>query len=206
MSGGEPRQRQPQPDATRSLVCIGASWGGLQALRALLSQLPDDFPAPICVVQHRGDDDGHGGLASSMGSATGLQVCEPNDKQPLEAGTAYVAPPGYHLLVEGDHLALSVDERESYARPSVDVLFRSAAESRGPGTVAVVLTGANADGARGVEAVHAAGGIVIAQDPEEAERSEMPRAAIATGVVDDVLPLAQIAEAVVRRVRENGAR
>jgi two-component system chemotaxis response regulator CheB len=185
------------------LVCIGASWGGLQAVRALLAKLPADFPAPVCVVQHRGDDDGQGGLANAMAVDTGLSVCEPNDKHPLEPGNAYVAPPGYHLLVDGDHLALSVDERESWARPSIDVLFASAADSAGAGTIAVVLTGANEDGARGARAVHEAGGVVIAQDPEEAERAEMPRAAIATGVVDEVLPLDEIAAAVIRHVGEN---
>jgi two-component system chemotaxis response regulator CheB len=188
------------------VVCIGTSWGGLHALRVMLGTLPPRIGAPICIVQHRGEEGGlDEGLVRAIRAASSLEVCEPNDKHQLEDGHAYVAPPGYHLLVEDDHVALSVDERESYARPSIDVMFESAAESWGPRTIAVVLTGANNDGARGALAVREAGGFVIAQDPDEAERAEMPRAAIEAGAVHEVLPLEAIADAVVRRVRENGA-
>jgi two-component system chemotaxis response regulator CheB len=181
------------------VVCIGASWGGVDALRQVLAGLPDDFPVPICVVQHRGE--GPGGLTllvESLETVTRLRVCEPDDKEPLEAGHVYVAPPGYHLMVNDGHVALSVEERVRWSRPSVDVLFESAAAARGEQVVAVVLTGANDDGARGAKAVHDAGGTVIVQDPRTAERSEMPAAAVAIGDPDAVLQLDAIAAELVR--------
>ncbi|MCW2950409.1 MAG: cheB 1 [Thermoleophilia bacterium] len=187
------------------IVCIGASWGGLEALRVVLSGLPAEFPAPICVVQHRGDDDGVAMMVDFLHRKTQLEVCEPEDKQPLEAGTVYVAPAGYHLMVNDVHAALSVEDRVRWSRPSIDVLFESAAAARGCHVTAVVLTGANDDGARGAQAVHDAGGTVLVQEPDTAERSEMPRAAIATGAADEVLPLADLAAELVRR-GANGCR
>ncbi|MBC7460098.1 MAG: chemotaxis protein CheB [Thermoleophilia bacterium] len=184
--------------AATNLVCIGASWGGLDALRVVLAGLSAEFPAPICVVQHRGEEDGVTMLVDFLASVTTLAVCEAADKQPLMAGTVYVAPAGYHVLVNGGRIALSVEDRVRWSRPSVDVLFESAAADQGSGVTAVVLTGANDDGARGVRAVRAAGGTVIVQDPDSAERSEMPRAAIATGAPDAILPITAIAAELVR--------
>lgn len=183
-----------------SIVCMGASWGGLDAIRTVLGGLPADFPAPVCVVQHRSDPDEVGELPHLLARGTVLTVCEPEDKQPLEAGTVYVAPAGYHLLVNDGHLALSLEERVRWARPSIDVLFESAAAARGAQVVAVLLTGANDDGARGARAVREAGGAVIAQDPATAQRPEMPQAAIDGGWVDAVVPLAQVAGELKRRV------
>lgn len=187
-------------DGGRGIVCVGASWGGVDALRVLLAGLPGDLPVPVCIVQHRGEDEGLVQLARSLGRVTPLTVCEPEDKQPLQPATAYLAPPGYHLLVEADHVSLSTEDRVRWSRPSIDVLFESAADARGSEVVAVVLTGANDDGARGAVAVHGAGGVVIVQDPDTAERHEMPRAALETGVADAVLPLEAIAGEVVRHV------
>jgi two-component system chemotaxis response regulator CheB len=189
----------------RDVVCIGASWGGLDALRIVLGGLPRDFPAPVCVVQHRGDDDGVTLLVEALDRATAMDVVEPEDKQPLVPGTVYVAPAGYHLLVNEGHVALSVEDRVRYSRPSIDVLFESAVAARGCHVTAVVLTGANDDGTRGARAVHAAGGTVLVQDPDQAVRPEMPRAVVAAGVADAVLPLAEIPNELLRRAA-NGCR
>jgi two-component system chemotaxis response regulator CheB len=186
------------------IVCIGASWGGVDALRTVLGALPCELPAPVCIVQHRGEERGLVDLADSLQKATPLRVCEPEDKQPLTAGYAYLAPPGYHLMVNGEHMTLSMEGRVRWSRPSVDVLFESAAAARGSDVVAVVLTGANDDGARGARAVHDAGGAVIVQDPGTAERGEMPRAAVELGIPDVVLPLEEIADEIRRRVGEAG--
>jgi two-component system chemotaxis response regulator CheB len=122
-----------------------------------------------------------------------LPVVDAEDKEPVKEGRVYLAPPDYHLLVDDGVLTLSLEAPVAYSRPSVDVLFESAADSYGPGLTAVVLTGSNSDGSRGVVAVRDAGGTVLAQDPDEAERGEMPRAAIATGAVHQVLPLEGLA-------------
>ena len=187
------------PTPEHDVVCVGASWGGLDALRVYLSGLPADFPAPICVVQHRGDDDGVTMMVELLRRSTALTVCEAEDKQPMRDGVVYVAPAGYHLLINDGHLALSVEDRVRWSRPSVDVLFESAAAARGCHVTAVVLTGANDDGARGARAVHDAGGTVLVQDPETAERAEMPRAAIETGAADAVMPLQELAAELLRR-------
>jgi len=121
-------------------------------------------------------------------------VSEALDKQPLEAGHVYVSPPDYHLLIDGDHLALSLDEPVRYARPSIDVLFESAAATFGRATIAVVLTGGGADGARGAAAVEAAGGIVLVQRPDEAVGPDMPKAAIAATERAEVLGLQALAD------------
>jgi two-component system chemotaxis response regulator CheB len=194
-----------QEDESGVVVCIGASWGGVDALRTVLAGLPADFPAPICVVQHRGDiDEGLERLVESLAKVTKLRVCEPEDKHPIHAGTVYVAPAGYHLMVNDGHVALSVEDRVRWSRPSIDVLFESAVAARGSHVVAVVLTGANDDGARGALAVHDAGGTVIVQDPETAERREMPSAAVELASPDAVVPLDAVAAELVRRVGGSG--
>ncbi len=186
----------PEP----AVVCIGASWGGVEALKQVLSDLPGDLAAAICIVLHRAEDDERERLAQVLRRNSDLKVCEPDDKQPLHAGTAYIAPSGYHLLVDDGHVSLSADDRVRWARPSIDVLFESVAVSRGDEAIVVVLTGANDDGARGARAVHDAGGTVLVQDPDEAERREMPDATIAMTEVDAVLPLDELAQAIVRHV------
>lgn len=204
MSGADERQVYPGDDA--EVVCVGASWGGLAALRRLLGALPAGFTTPVCVVQHRGDDDDVARLVEVLARSTPLRVCEPLDKQPLEPGVVFVAPAGYHLLVNADHLALSIEDRVRWSRPSVDVLFESAAAARGCHVTAVVLTGANDDGARGARAVHEAGGTVLVQEPSTAERREMPAAAL--GMVADatVLDIEGIARELVRLDGTGGCR
>ncbi len=176
------------------LIVIGASWGGLHALEKLLGALPPEFRTPIAIAQHRAVDSGSGALSAMLGRHSGREdLCEPGDKDPIEPGRVYVAPPDYHLLVESESFALSTEGPVQYSRPSIDVLFESAADAYGDRLVAVILTGANDDGAHGIRRVRRRGGLTIAQDPETAERPEMPTAAIATGDVQHVLPLEEIA-------------
>ena len=162
------------------IVVIGSSWGGLNALRVILGSLPAGFGLPVVIAQHRSVDSRDEGLAAYYGSRCEVSVCTVEDKQPINAGAVYFAPPDYHLLVARGHFELSVDVHVQFSRPSIDVLFESAVDSYGGGVIGVVLTGANADGAEGLAAVQEAGGFTIVQDPVGAERAEMPRAALAT--------------------------
>ena len=181
----------------RDLVVVGSSWGGLEAVGRLLAGLPAGFAAAVAIAQHRSPGFQDGTLSALLDERGQLPVREAEDKDPIEPGRAYLAPADYHLLVEADGFSLSIDERVQYSRPSVDVLFESAADAYGERAVGVILTGANADGAAGLERVKARGGAAIVQDPADAERPEMPRAAIATGAADRVLPLAEIAPCLV---------
>jgi len=160
------------------LVAIGASWGGLDALRTILGGLPAELGAPVVVAQHRAPESHPTAFTDLLRAATALAVCEADDKDVLRPGTVHVAAPAYHLLVDHGSLALSTDEPVQYARPSIDVLLETAAESYRETCIGVVLTGANADGARGLARVAELGGIAIVQDPATAARAEMPRAAL----------------------------
>jgi two-component system chemotaxis response regulator CheB len=173
------------------LIVIGCSLGGMRALEAILVGLPADFPLPIAVAQHRyrtSDD----GLPRFMRSVANLQVVDVDDKQRIRPGTVYLAPANYHLMVERGEFALSVDDAVAHSRPSIDVLFESAADAYHAALVGVVLTGANADGARGATRIRKWGGFLIAQDPKTAEAPSMPEAAIAATRVDRILPLERI--------------
>lgn len=172
---------------------MGSSWGGLHALETVLSGLPSDFRTPIAIAQHRSADSGSGALARMLSLRSGLEVTDAGDKEPIEAGRVYLAPPDYHLLVEPEGFALSTEDMVQHSRPSIDVLFDSAADAYADELAAVVLTGANADGAYGLLRVKRRGGVTIVQDPSSAEKRTMPDAAIATGAADHVLPLEQIA-------------
>lgn len=174
-----------------SLVVVGTSLGGISALPVLLSGLPGEFPLPVVVVQHRGNtaDDG---LVRLLGAGSALPVSEPDDKQPLDAGHIYLAPADYHVLVEPGRLALSTEAPVNHARPSIDVLFESAADAYGGGVVGVVLTGANQDGAKGCARIKERGGVVLVQDPAGAESGVMLAAAIAACAVDKILPLSEL--------------
>lgn len=180
--------------ASFQAVVIGVSTGGLQALQKLLGQLPADFSLPILIVQHIRPDAGSG-LAKLLDERCALRVKEADEQDQILPGTVYLAPPNYHLLVErAGFLSLSADPYVSFARPSIDVLFESAAEVFGPDLIGVVLTGANFDGSRGLKAIKQQGGIAIVQDPADAEARQMPQAAIAasaaTGIdVDHVIAL-----------------
>lgn len=159
------------------LVTIGASLGGLEALRVLLDALPADFPAALIIVQHRVREES-GELAMLLGEAGSLSAGFPLDKEYIQAGRVYIAPPNYHLLVEDDHFAFSLDAPENYARPSIDVLFESAADACGESVTGIVLTGMGKDGARGLAAIRRRGGRALVQSPKEAVAPEMPLAAL----------------------------
>ncbi|MBA2564737.1 MAG: chemotaxis protein CheB [Gemmatimonadetes bacterium] len=175
-----------------SSLVVGASLGGLTALKTLLGGLPPEFGLPVAIAQHR-DAAGEGSLAAWLHRHSSLAVAEAEDKEEIVPGTVRLAPAGYHLLVDGDRYALSTEGPVRHARPSIDLLFESAAESCGTGAVGLILTGTGPDGSRGLAAIKLAGGLAIVQDPASAECPEMPSAAIAATAVDHVLPLAQIA-------------
>lgn len=175
------------------LVAIGASWGGLDVLRDILSGLPADLDAAVVVAQHRSPESHPTAFRDLLGAVTRLTVCEAGDKDELRPGTAYIAAPDYHLLVDGSRLELTTDEPVHYARPSIDVLLETAAESYRDRCVGVVLTGANDDGAHGLARVAELGGTAIVQDPATAQRDEMPLAALRSTPSARVTPVAEIA-------------
>jgi two-component system chemotaxis response regulator CheB len=183
------------------LIAVGTSLGGLHALTQILAGLPPGLPVPIVIVQHRAVSQDGGGLPQLLQDATGLRVVEADDKMELEPGTVYLAPADYHLLVEQrGFLALSTDGAVRSARPSIDVLFQTAADAYGAGLLAVLLTGASADGAEGLVSVKARGGRAVVEDPVTAECGTMPAAALAATAVDYVLPLSRIGEHLVTLV------
>ena len=172
-------------------MVVGASWGGLQALSELLEGLPDGFDLPVVIVQHRGKD-AESLLAMLLQEHTRLRVSEVEDKQPIERGHVYIAPADYHLLIEGSHFSLSVDAPVRFSRPSIDVMFDSAASACGRRAIGVVLTGANEDGASGLRRVVDSGGRAIVQDPATAEVRTMPAAALRSVPDAEVLPVSRI--------------
>ena len=189
----------PSPRIASQIVVIGASHGGIQALMVLIAMLPSDFPAAIVVVQHIA---AHRPslLAHVLSYHTGICVQQVAGGESLQGGQVYVAPPDRHVLVNaGGVLSLSDAPKDTYSRPAINLLFESAATSYGARATAVVLTGANSDGARGVRAIKEGGGYVFAQDKSTADCYFMPRAAIDTGCVDAVLPLPEIASFLVQR-------
>jgi two-component system, chemotaxis family, protein-glutamate methylesterase/glutaminase len=173
------------------IIVVGTSIGGLKALQTLLSALPDDFSVPVVIVQHRGKDS-ETGLCEFLGRHSRLPISEPEDKETILSGHAYLAPRDYHLLVEQGSFALSTDPAIGFARPSIDVLFESAADQYQEKTIGVVLTGANRDGARGLAAIKLRGGLTLVEDPQFAACPEMPQAAIANTEVDRVVPLVEL--------------
>jgi two-component system chemotaxis response regulator CheB len=184
-------------------VVVGVSAGGFQALHTILPMLPGAFPAPVIVVQHRmaGEDDY---FVESLNSKSLVTVKEAEEKEEIRPGTAYIAPGGYHLLIEKDHtFSLSVDEPVCYARPSIDVLFETAARVYGSHLVGIILTGANSDGSNGIKTIKRGKGLTIAQDPETAEVNLMPLSAIATHCVDFILPLEDIPSFLTNLVEDN---
>src|SRR2546426_2836092 len=173
-------------------VRIVVAGGGFRALKAVLGGLPKDFPLPIVVVQHRSLDESEllAGLLANYGS---LPVVEVHDKQEIEDGRIFVGPSNYHVLIDGDHLALTTEAPVSSSRPSIDVLFESAAESFGEGVLGVLLTGRNRDGSAGLKRIKECGGHTLVQDPASAEGHVMPKGAIESITADAVLPLEKIA-------------
>ena len=181
--------------ALSQVVALGCSAGGLQALRVVLGGLRPDFPAAVIVVSHTGSEDVEM-LVSLLASHSKLKVVEAAERRSLLSGTVYVAPSGYHLYVEHDQrFSLSVDPKVCFVRPAIDVLFKSAADVFGARLAAVVMTGANDDGALGLQAVRAKGGYAIVQDPLDAQAAVMPAAALRVAGADVICPLGEIAAA-----------
>ncbi|KJH79852.1 chemotaxis protein CheB [Stutzerimonas stutzeri] len=173
-------------------VVIGASAGGLAALSMLVEGLTSDLRQPLLMVQHV-PPSGPTQLAEIFRRKTALRVKEADDKEVVRGGTLYFAAPGYHLLVEADlSLSLSQDDAVHFSRPSIDVLFESAADAWGDRVAGILLTGANEDGAAGLEAIRRSGGVTIVQDPEEAEVPTMPLSALQRFAPDYILPLRDI--------------
>ena len=175
-------------------IVIGASAGAIDALGGILPELPAGLPAALLVVVHV-PRDRPSALPELFAQRCALRVCEAEDKIAAAAGTVYFAPPDHHLLVErGGSLALSIDDPVNMSRPSIDVLFESAAYAFGPRVLGIVLSGANADGAAGLAIIRARGGLAWAQSPDSAKVGVMPQAAIAAGA-DAILPPDEMAHA-----------
>ena len=175
-------------------IVIGTSAGGVDALSQLLPALPAELRLSVFIVLHL-PRERPSLLVEIFSDRCALPVREAEDKEPPAPGTVYFAPPDYHLLVEpGPQLALSIDEPVNFSRPSIDVLFESAAEIYGPTLLGIILTGASDDGARGLEAVHLAGGVTVVQQPQTAQVPLMTESALRRSPVDLVLPLEQIAD------------
>lgn len=177
---------------TFKAVVIGASAGGMEALRILLKGLPPGFAAPILIVQHMSPDS-DSFLPAILREQTKLMVKEAEDKERIKAGVVYVAPPNYHLLAEADEsLSLCAGERVNFSRPSIDVLFESAADAFGPALIGVILTGANHDGAKGLARIKRLGGVAVVQSPDSAKTPTMPQAALEATQVDHIAHIEDI--------------
>ncbi|MDA1052881.1 MAG: chemotaxis protein CheB [Planctomycetota bacterium] len=203
------------------IIVIGASKGGTRALQTLLGNLPDDFPLPVVIVLHRGKESDEM-LVSMLQKSTSLPVSEAEDKEVIVPQHIYLAPPDYHLLIDVGRIAVIDDSRLSIedckepdacaipqivnasfalstdapvhlARPSIDVLFESAAETYGKGVIGIILTGASRDGSEGLAFIKTRGGLTLVQDPATADSAMMPKAAVEMSRVDRVLPLLEIA-------------
>lgn len=171
---------------------IGASAGGMNAMKAIFSLLPASYPLPFIVVQHIGARS-DGWWIEFLNEKSQLRVKEADEKEPIEKGTVYIAPPNYHLLVEKDRtFTLTIGERVNFARPSIDLLFESAAEVYTDRLIGILLTGSNHDGALGLKKIQDLGGLTIVEDPATAEWPGMPEAAIAASQPDYILPLNSI--------------
>ncbi|HJN05902.1 MAG TPA: chemotaxis protein CheB [Bacteroidales bacterium] len=175
-------------------VVIGASAGGFYAFRKLIPKMPKDFSMPILIVQHTSPTSDNY-LAQFLNKLSKLNVKEVDEKEEIKSGYVYIAPPNYHLLIEEDHtLSLSTEEKKNYSRPSIDILFETAAIAYGKSLIGIILTGANDDGAEGLLAIQKAGGFCIVQKPDDAEVDTMPIAAIEQAKPNKILKLDEIAK------------
>lgn len=182
------------PQHPLAAVVMGASAGGVEALLAILTGLPRGYRLPVLVVLHM-PDDRNSVLVDVLAQRLAVPVTEAIDKLPVTPGTVYIAPPGYHLLVErGGTLALNCDAPVHFSRPSINLLFETAADAWGPALAGILLTGANEDGASGLARIQRAGGYTVVQDPAQAQATAMPLAALAAHTPHAVLPLAGIRE------------
>jgi two-component system, chemotaxis family, protein-glutamate methylesterase/glutaminase len=201
----DPAHPTPASEPPSQVVALASSAGGLRALTEVLCALPKDFPAAIVAVQHLSPDHpSH--IATILRRRTPLQVQEAREGDVLQPGKVFIAPPDHHLLVNPDRtLSLSHSELVHFVRPSADLLFESTAATFKDRAIAVILTGMGRDGSLGLHAVKKMGGTVLAQDEASSEFFGMPWAAILTGKVDQILPLGQIAPALIKLVGKGGA-
>jgi two-component system chemotaxis response regulator CheB len=170
-------------------IVIGVSSGGMNAMKVIFSHLPKNFKTPVIIVQHIGKQSNNQWI-ELMNITSNIFIKEADEKEKITRGIAYIAPPDYHLLIEKTKtFSLSVDERVNFARPSIDVLFESAAEAYKSRLIGVILTGASSDGTRGLKRIKECGGVTIVQDPATAESEYMPSSAIEAMQVDYILPL-----------------
>jgi two-component system chemotaxis response regulator CheB len=179
-------------------IVIGVSSGGMNALKFIFSVLPEDFSIPIIIVQHIGSQSENLWI-SLLNDKSNLYIKEADEKESIEQGKVYIAPSNYHLMIERDKtFSLTIDERVNYARPSIDVLFESAAEAYKSKLIGVILTGSNNDGTNGLKRIKEYGGLTIVQDPATAESSYMPASAIAVVQMDYILTLENIIKLLIK--------
>lgn len=173
-------------------IVIGASSGGMNALKKIVMALPPNFDMPVIIIQHIGaGSDSY--WIDLLDDICKLKVKEADEKEKIKKGTVYVAPPNYHLLVETDEtFSLTIDQRVNYARPSIDVLFESAAHVYKDKLIGIILTGSNSDGALGMKKIKDLGGLTISEDPKTAESAFMPASAIEITKIDHILPMEKI--------------
>lgn len=183
-------------------VVIGTSAGGLTALSTLLEKLPFNYPLPIIIVQHRSKEP-RDLLEEILQTKCKLKVKQADEKESIESGFVYIAPPDYHLLIENDYtFSLTADEAVLYSRPSIDVLFESAASVYANSLVGIILTGANSDGAIGIRTIAEKNGLTIAQNPDEALFPAMPLASIETKKVNHIFTLSEIQSFLVNSIHQ----
>ena len=184
-------------------IVIGVSSGGMNAMKVMFSLLPKEFKTPIIIVQHLGEYSDNYWI-KLLNDKSNLSIKEADEKEKIENGNVYIAPPNYHLMIERDKtFSLTVDERVNYARPSIDVLFESAAEAYKDKLIGVILTGSSCDGTAGLKKIKEHGGLSIAQDPKTAESAYMPASAIAAIKVDYILSLEDIIDLLIKADKQN---
>jgi two-component system, chemotaxis family, protein-glutamate methylesterase/glutaminase len=179
-------------------VVLGVSSGGMNALKVIFSCLPEDFNIPVVIVQHL-NARSNSEWIKLLNDKSRLDIKEADEKEEIKKGKIYIAPPNYHLLIERNKtFSFTIDERVNFARPSIDVLFESAAEACKDKLIGVILTGSNSDGTNGMKKIKEYGGLTIAQDPHTAESPFMPASAIAAIQMDHVLPLGGIIDLLIK--------
>jgi two-component system chemotaxis response regulator CheB len=186
-------------------IVIGVSSGGMNAMKVLFALLPKDFNIPIIIVQHMGASS-DSQLIEILNDKSNITIKEADEKEKIEKRTVYIAPPNYHLMIERNKtFSLSIDELVNYARPSIDVLFESAANAYKNKLIGVILTGSNSDGTAGLKKIKEYGGLTIVQDPKTAESAYMPASAIAAIKPDYILSLEDIINLLIKTDKQNNS-
>lgn len=179
-------------------IVIGTSAGGFEALLKILKRLPKDFSLPIIIVQHLSPDSDNY-MTRHLNSVCEIYIKEAEEKEKINKSCVYIAPPNYHLLIEENFtLSLSSEEKINFSRPSIDVLFETAAYAYKSDLIGIILTGANSDGSKGIKLIHDFNGLTIVQEPKTAYVDTMPLAAINETKIDYVLSLDEIGELLIK--------